>query len=101
MWRTILLVSSDLLLPGLADTSLCHHPHGYYDSPAAISSLHLSAHDGSRQHIGLQSALSEFILSLPLSIFTEALEIVQHVATLCPLALPAQQDRGWREVDSY
>ena len=39
-----------------------------------------------------------FILSLPLSIFTEALKSVHHVATLYPVALPAQQDGGWRRV---
>lgn len=66
-----------------------------------FSSLHLSAHYGSKQHSALRPVLSEFILSLPLSIFTEALKSVQHVATLFPVALPAQQDRGWREVDSH
>lgn len=84
-------------------TGLCWHqclpsPHRYYDWPAAISCLHLSEHYGSEQHIALRPVLSEFVLSLPLSIFTEALKSVQHVTTLFPVALPAQQDRGWRRV---
>lgn len=38
------------------------------------------------------------VLSLPPSIFAEALKSVRRVATLYPVALPAQQDEVWRRV---
>lgn len=49
--------------------------------------------------IAVQPVSPKFMLSLPPSIFAEALKSMWHVATLYPVAMPAQQDKVRRRID--
>lgn len=45
------------------------------------------------------ACVASFVSSPPLSIFAEALKSMRRVATLYPVAVPAQQDAAWRRGD--
>lgn len=100
MWRSVSLSGSRWsTVNGLHWHRSLTSQHGRYDWPAEFFSPHFSVilRHGREQHIPVRPALTGiYYLSLSLSIFTEALKSVQHVATLFPVRPPAQQEVCWR-----